>query len=571
MSRRDIPKDHSARLAVDDLALQFAGLAEREWPQTGTTWRQRSIQDALAAHSRAAQELDPKAAGEYFTALRRTTEAAICDMVQSYPSVQWLWYLRRLPDLFDGALPTTGPYDRQLMDLMAAASTKTCAQLPIVEGQISFPVTEGVVRRVLRLCAMAVTLSDIHSRLRRAGKGIAFMPQPEGLPVDVPNEPVRAAIDLYDQRVCAHPTGLTSPGTLMLPSDHRDEDPLPIFLVSARPVWDMLPTWQGALDRGTPMTTLGRFAPHISSLREVRTVLAQTPMRTSPWWEPELPALIALLQALSNYLAHDTAGGWLSLVRYGYITLRWKILSDLLNRTLPLLRTELDTWFPPSTLVDAQQVLERLDSLPLSLWPQEPGPIFHRAGPDVLVDFDAASRHLLRLCTVAPANDTPVSKIRADHFEDTVQQLIDRSPWKPSQAAPARSFKPRPVGREVLTDFDAVGEEGDTLLIVSCKSRPYTARYDAGDHKTVRNAATLVEGAVTKWAEVVAALTEQPVGANYDFSRYRRILGVVCIPHTPYTVLGPATEVVDTNAAGQILRAANSYEELAAWLSVTER
>ncbi|MGE7389358.1 hypothetical protein ACQKM2_28185 [Streptomyces sp. NPDC004126] len=500
--------------------------------------------------------------------MRQTTEAEIRTMVQSYPSVQWLWYLRRLPDLFDGALSTTGPYDRGLMDLVAAASAKACTQLPITGGEINFPVTDGVVRRVLRLCAMAVTLSDIHSRLRRAGKGIAFAPQGEGFPADVPNASVRAAIDLYDRRVCAHPTGLTSPGTIMLTPDYRDGDPLPIVLVSPLPAWDMLPTWQGPLSGGTPMTTRGRFTPHVISLREVRAVLGLTPTRTTPWWEPELPALIALLQALSMYLTYDTAGGWLSLVRYGYVVLRWEILRELLDRALPWLKAELDSWFPPSAFADAQQILERLDGLPVSLWPQEPGPIFHRAGPDVLVDFDAASRHLFRQCTVAPINDTPVSKIRADHFEETVQQLIDRSPWKPSQTAPVRNFKPRPLGSGVLTDFDAVGELGDTLLIVSCKSRPYTAQYDAGDYKAVRNAATLVEGAVAKWSEVVATLTEQPVGANYDFSRYRRILGVVCIPHTPYTVLGAATEVLDINAGGNVLRAANSYEELAAWIGV---
>ncbi|MFE7359298.1 hypothetical protein ACFU8Q_41090 [Streptomyces sp. NPDC057543] len=116
-----------------------------------------------------------------------------------------------------------------------------------------------------------------------------------------------------------------------------------------------------------------------------------------------------------------------------------------------------------------------------------------------------------------------------------------------------------------------MGERGDTLLIVSCKSRPYTPCYDAGDHKTVRNGATLVQRAVAQWEEVVATLTKQPVGANYDLSRYRRILGTVCIPHTPYTPLGRATEIIDANDEGQPLRAANSYEELAAWLGASDR
>lgn len=565
--RRRALKAHRARLALDTQALEFAALAEREWPRTGTTWRQHSLKAALAAHPPVEQELDPQTAGEYFTALRRSTEAAICDLTQSYPSVQWLWYLRRLPDLFDGSLSTTGPYDRALMDLMAATSNKACPGLPLQDGQVSFSVTDGIMRRVLRLSAMTITLSDIHSRLRRASKGIAFRPQSEDLPVDVANAPVHDAIKLYDQRVCIHPTGLTSPGTRMLSPDWRDGDPVPIFLVSPLPAWDMLSTWQGALDRGIPMTTRGRFIPHLVSLREVRAVLAQTSAHRIRWWEPELPAIIALLQALSHYLTHYTSAGWLSLVRYGYVSLRREILEEFLSRTLPTLQAELATWLPLDNLMEAQQILERLDRMPLRLWPQEPGPVVHWAGPDILIDFEAASRHLQRLCAVAgPTHDPKVAKVRADHFEQTVQHLIDQTPWKPSQSAPIRGFKPRPRGTEVLTDFDAVGEQGDTLLIVSCKSHPYTASYDAGDHKTVRNAATLVENAVTKWAEVVATLTGCPVGANYNFSRYRRILGTVCLPHTPYTSLGPATEVIDRNAQGQPLRAANSYEELATWL-----
>ncbi|MFI7632295.1 hypothetical protein [Microbispora rosea] len=552
--------------------MEFAALAEREWPQTGTVWRQQGLKAALGAHPRVEQELDPQTAGEYFTVLRQTTEATIRDLTQSYPSVQWLWYLRRLPDLFDGGLSTTGPYDRALMDLMAATSNKACSQLPLRDGQISFPITDGIMRRVLRLAAMTITLSDIHSRLRRASKGIAFRPQPKDLPTDVANAPVHDAIKLYDQRVCAHPTGLTSPGTLMLSPDWRDGDPPPIFLVSPLPAWGMLPTWQGALHQGTPMTTRGRFTPHLISLREVRAVLAQAPAHSIRWWEPELPALIALLQALSYYLTHYTSAGWLSLVRYGYVSLRREILNELLSRTLPTLHAELAAWFPPHNLTEAQRILENLDSLPLRLWPQEPGPVLHWAGPDVLIDFEAASRHLNRLCTVVgPTHDPQVAKVRADHFEQTVQRLIDQTPWKPSQSAPSRGFKPRPRSTEVLTDFDAVGERDNTLLIVSCKSHPYTASYDAGDHKTVRNAASLVRHAVTKWAEVVATLTRSPVGANYDFSRYRRILGAVCLPHTPYTLLGPATEVIDTNAQGQPLRAANSYDELATWLGADER
>ncbi|MFC8208798.1 hypothetical protein [[Kitasatospora] papulosa] len=51
--------------------------------------------------------------------------------------------------------------------------------------------------------------------------------------------------------------------------------------------------------------------------------------------------------------------------------------------------------------------------------------------PDIVVDLGAATRHLLTLCTIAPERQGPLVNIRADHFEETVQKLIDGSLWKP--------------------------------------------------------------------------------------------------------------------------------------------
>ncbi|MFC8678037.1 hypothetical protein ACFUEN_35775 [Streptomyces griseorubiginosus] len=309
----------------------------------------------------------------------------------------------------------------------------------------------------------------------------------------------------------------------------------------------------------------GRFVPRALALGQLRDLLALTgPI--AAWWQPQLPALVALLQALSVYLSHHTGHGWISLTRYGYVSLRRDQLTDYLAQVLPVLRSELDTWFPDHLAAEPDQLLALLDALTMTCWPLTPSPVLHHAGPDIVVDLHASTRHLLALCTIAPEGQGPLVNIRAEHFEQTVQDLIDRSPLKPSPQAPRRSLKPRPHGQNTLTDLHAVGEDGDTLFLVSCKSRPYTGPYDAGEYRTVRNSVTLIEQAVAKWQQVTRSLTEQPQGANYDFSRYRRILGVVCLPHTPYTPLGAATQIIDTRPNGQTLRMACSHNELAAWL-----
>jgi hypothetical protein len=56
-------------------------------------------------------------------------------------------------------------------------------------------------------------------------------------------------------------------------------------------------------------------------------------------------------------------------------------------------------------------------------------------------------------------------------------------------------------------------------------------------------------------------LASAPAGANYDLSRYRSILGVVCTPTVPYLPIGSATAFVTEG-----LRAASSYTELVNWL-----
>ncbi|MFE2285595.1 hypothetical protein ACFXDJ_15680 [Streptomyces sp. NPDC059443] len=505
-------------------------------------------------------------AGQYFTSVREALEADLCALAQSYSPVQWLWYLRRLPDLFDGALATTGPYDRGLMEIMAATSRKTCPGLPREQQQIAFPVTDGVVRRVLRFAATTVVLSDVHSRLRQAGKGMSFEPAGALLPAHLPDRALSDAIALYDQRVAEHGAGLLAPGTRVLSGDHRDGDPLLALVARSLPAWQGVPSWQGVPRDKKPITVWGRYVPDGLSLGNLRALLALTNRHPGQWWQPQLPALVALLQALIIYMNAYTSNGWISLSRYGYVSLRRNILTDMLTRALPMLREDLDAWFPTQPLSDADQVLELLEGLSGTIWPLTPSPVLYQAGEDVLVDFDAATRHLLRLCTIAPPGQGPVVNIRGDHFEETVQDLINESPWCPSPRVPLRGLKPKLIGGSAFTDLDAVGDWGDTLLIVSCKSRPYTETYDAGDHSAVRSVSTLVEGAVGKWQTVLSKLRENPQGANYDVRGYRRILGVVCLPHVPYTPLGSSTEVIDISPSGVSLRMSNSYEELYRWL-----
>lgn len=93
-----------------------------------------------------------------------------------------------------------------------------------------------------------------------------------------------------------------------------------------------------------------------------------------------------------------------------------------------MLRSELDAWFCDHLAAEPEQLLALLDAPTVTCWPTTPPPVLYHAGRDIVVDLDAATRHLVALCTIAPEGQGPLVNIRAEHFEQTVQDLIDRSP-----------------------------------------------------------------------------------------------------------------------------------------------
>jgi hypothetical protein len=147
-----------------------------------------------------------------------------------------------------------------------------------------------------------------------------------------------------------------------------------------------------------------------------------------------------------------------------------------------------------------------------------------------------------------------------------VQRAIDETAWRPSPAvATLRGRHLRHDGK-TITDLDAVGDRDGTLLLVSCKSAPFSDEFDRGEYETVRNLKTAALKAVDDWATKVGDLRRHPMGGNYDLTGYRRILGVVVYPFLPWTPLGPATAEV---ARG--LRALSTVVELHDWCSRSGR
>lgn len=194
-------------------------------------------------------------------------------------------------------------------------------------------------------------------------------------------------------------------------------------------------------------------------------------------------------------------------------------------------------------------------------WPLVPGPVLRIDGEAAVLDLYFATMRLNALISET-AQRGAIANSRATQFELRIQSAIDQSPWRPE--VHFRSLRGRPLRRagKTLTDIDALGVQGKSLLLVSCKSTLYSPEYDAGDYAVVRNRADLLSRSITEWNQKVESFRSDPVGDNFDFSSFERILGVVCTPMPVFALVEPPSSM-----APATLPAGCSFHELEDWLA----
>ena len=166
--------------------------------------------------------------------------------------------------------------------------------------------------------------------------------------------------------------------------------------------------------------------------------------------------------------------------------------------------------------------------------------------------------------TISSSGGGSLVNARALHFEHYVQKRIDQTSWAPGP--PPRELWQRTLrinGRQIK-DIDALAVSGSIVLLVSCKSIPYTPEYERGDYGAVRNVRTHIEQSDVEWQERVNSLRQEPVGDNYNLEGCE-IYGVVC---TPFAVFAHRQQTrVILGSANSILRAVCSESELENFLN----
>ncbi len=450
-------------------------------------------------------------------------------------SYGWLWYARRLhPSIFEGDLATTGPVDWLIFEMMGAKGSKP---LPALHDDTlaTYPTDDYTLKAVLRLAVVAVRFSETSGTLRRAEKGAVIQAFADRLPKSVPGE-LDAPIRLYDERMAAHP-GLVQ-GTDLISGQSRSSAEVRLLTV-ARPYGLRETTgWIGTAAKSGAVSVKGSFALSLLSLDALREMLGRTAAgaEVQQWWEPALPSLVVLLRSLTLHMVTASSAVGINGPKVGYWVTGRANVEGMVHQFLPLTLEGLADIFPGAALpTTGADTVAQVTDMPWSLTPLVPGPVLRGAGVDALiVDLFAATLALNQMLTVPSHLAGDIVNRRALHFELTVQREVDRcDAWRPDASMRAYVGGVVKLNGSAITDLDALGVHGDTLVLISCKSIPYTPEYDAGQFKAVRNVRTNMADNVTAWLKVRDRLRKNPVGDNYDFSRFTTIEGGRVHPDRP--------------------------------------
>lgn len=462
------------------------------------------------------------------------------------PSAEWLWYLRRSRFLYEGInyLGTTAPYIAAIAESASAWSIISGSPKNDPNGLTwGYPLTPEAAQKVMRLYALACLLYDSHSALRWAGKGASITGRLTRIPSNDHPPGLRKAIRLYDRRVDASGRH----GFLSRAGLYGDAE--------------RMPDPGGAV---IPMVSLVR--PHGFSLwgldlKQI-ALLADDRLPVELRWPREILDLGVLLWATmsSDAMKEKFEIGLIPWREPGYRVIHNTRMLGELDKAIAIIDYSKFGGLLPSSLElgTAEEIAARLRQQDSSVWPPTHGPAIRPVDDEwSFIDLWAAS-YRVHIALGRPAVVGAHANAWGDHFERSTQAIVDGSRWKPSaDLALLRNRQLRFDGRP-LTDIDAIGESGDTALLISCKSRPKTDAFERGEFREVRNVATHVADAVAHWSSIIETLRRRPKGDNYDFGGYRRIIGVVVYPFTPWAPSGPATAEV---ASG--LPAASTAGELA--------
>jgi hypothetical protein len=535
--------------------------------------------------------------GQFFADCIDAMEQIFAPHIQAYSAMRWMYYLRRTPNpVFSGDLHSTVANNRALAEIYAHRSERV-EEAKWGQAGFEFPLDDSTLRHVARFAAFVIIMNDLQVDFRFANKGCEYAFNAErapkwspwgtkaaslltfkakspadaiSLPRRVDSDEIVAAARIYDQRHNLRGTFLGHALTRVGLADTTDAKKKPpeyrtlrevIWTLTEETLFSPQKLLEGHLQADMVeegMKALVRFGPTGIELDALFDLYRLPAMAAINIDDGAVLNLITLF--LGGRLLEVRRFAALRVMELGYFVVDPAEWDGLANEeyasVCDRIRTALPQLNAPATFELFSAVCHAYRG---SAWPIVHGNPVRTTRNYVCIDMWAASMGFITALQF-PKVQGKVANERATWFEDVVQELIDTTPWT---APEVRSLRQTPLilGGKTLTDIDAIGTRGSDLLIVSCKSIPYTMDYDRGVYNTIRNAETTVVNAVAHWKGIVETLDSTRVGDNYNLSGFNRIIGVVC---TPFAVYTKSAEALSTTTDS--LRWASSLDELAHFL-----
>ena len=521
------------------------------------------------------QELEAAQAHQILDGQYLEVRASIQDVVNTMPSSQWLWYLRRCPkSMFSEGdeLASTPPFDQRLAEIVSGSSILEYTNQSVQDSRssLNFPVDESHIVQVLRLAARVMLLSDIERHLRRAAKGTRFISTNKWL------EPIRdveleMAISDYDDRRIADGAGLVV-GTRVMKRGLEFEDldgtgfPVLIAFRSMEEVPFLLPrAFQTTGEK--QIISVGYFAD-FATLEPMLDLIRSLPQEERKGWDEALPETLFMMYLLGKmiFVEHPPAL-FLTLMDTGYVWRTKKGFEETFN-SVPSVegRRLIEESFGVTLPTDSKELILKIAAIEGNARPISCGPLLRDMGDSFFFDVLMATGRLSTSLT-GPIRENPnFANGRGKLFE-----LITREVIGVAGASPDDTVN-RYIGREIrfegkpVTDLDAIASIDGMTVLVSCKSIAYTHEIDAGFFAPVRNASDLLRASVIKWKDTLAFLEKNPKGDNYDFSN-QRLRGVIVTPSVIWAGVGLPFEIAMERSDGRRLAWVSSVDELRRFLS----
>ena len=152
--------------------------------------------------------IDPVDAKAYLKQCLEPVENGLFEMAQRFSPVQWLWYLRRFPNIHHIEDNSFESYCQTLATIVSARSQRKDNSEQF-DTLLRFPLTPSIANYVLAFIAGIYDLADLHSKYGAASREIPFRIRAKRLPDPVTTECKQKAGEIFDARQKIGSFGLT--------------------------------------------------------------------------------------------------------------------------------------------------------------------------------------------------------------------------------------------------------------------------------------------------------------------------------------------------------------------------